>query len=59
MHCGALTDKQHATNGEIMHSPQLTPDEKSSFYSKEFNRFQTFQNKLSNQLQAQDHAVAK
>jgi hypothetical protein len=38
----------------VMNSPYLTPDEKSTLYSNELNRLQVFQNKLSSRLQAQD-----
>ena len=40
---------------QIVQAPLLTPDEKSTVYSNEFHRFQSFQNQLQNQLRSQNN----
>ena len=38
---------------QIVQAPLLTPDEKSTLYSNELHRFQSFQNQRQNQLSSQ------
>ena len=40
---------------QIVQAPLLTPDEKSTLYSNELHRFQSFQNQLQNQLRSQNN----
>ena len=40
---------------QIVQAPLLTPDEKSTLYSNEFHRFQSFQNQLQYQLRSQNN----
>ena len=40
---------------KIVQAPLLTPDEKSTLYSNELHRFQSFQNQLQNQLRSQNN----
>ena len=40
---------------QIVQAPLLTPDAKSTLYSNEFHRFQSFQNQLQNQLHSQNN----
>ena len=40
---------------QIVQAPFLTPDEKSTLYSNELHRFQSFQNQLQNQLYSQNN----
>ena len=40
---------------QIAQVPLLTPDEKSTLYSNELPRFQSFQNRLQNQLRSQNN----
>ena len=37
---------------QILQAPLLTPDEKSTLYSNELHRFQSFQNQLQNQVRS-------
>ena len=39
---------------QIVQAPLLTPDEKSTLYSNELHRFQSFQNQLQNQVRSQN-----
>ena len=40
---------------QIVQAPLLTPDEKSTLYSNELHRFQSFQNELQNELRSQNN----
>ena len=44
-----------STDEENCTTPLLTPDEKSTLYSNELHRFQSFQNQLQNQLRSQNN----